>query len=95
MMENIVRKAVAILGVTGALTFGGAGVAHAVTYDSPVPTNTTTLAQSEAEDDGDNTGLWGLAGLLGLVGLLGLKRRNDRPVAAAPGQAGYGNAPRV
>ena len=49
------RKAVAILGVTGALTFGGAGVAHAVTYDSPVPTNTTTLAQSEAEDDGDNT----------------------------------------
>jgi len=95
MMENIVRKAVAILGLTGALTFGGAGVAHAVTYDSPVPTNTTTLAQSDTEDDGDNTGLWGLAGLLGLVGLLGLKRRNDRPVAAAPGQAGYGNAPRV
>jgi MYXO-CTERM domain-containing protein len=95
MMENIMRKAVAILGVTGALTFGGAGVAQAATYDSPVPTTTTTLAQSENQDDSDNTGLWGLAGLLGLVGLLGLKRRDDRNVAAAPGQAGYGNAPRV
>ncbi len=89
------RKAVAILGVTGALTFGGAGVAHATTNDSPVPTTTTTLAQSDTEDDGDNTGLWGLAGLLGLVGLLGLKRRNDRPVTGAPGTADYGNAPRV
>src|SRR3954465_1277665 len=95
MRRNIMRKAVAILGVTGALTFGGAGIAHAPTYDSPVPNTTTPLAQSEAEDDGDNTGLWGLAGLLGLVGLLGLKRRDDRTVAAAPGQAGYGHTPRV
>ena len=88
------RKAVAILGVTGALTFGGAAVAHATTYESPVPTTTTTLAQSETEDDGDNTGLWGLAGLLGLVGLLGLKRRNDRPGTVAAGTApGYGNPP--
>ena len=31
------RKAVAIIGVTGALTLGGAGMAHAATYDSPVP----------------------------------------------------------
>ena len=38
------RKAVAILGVTGALTFGGAGVAHATMYESPVPATTTTLA---------------------------------------------------
>jgi MYXO-CTERM domain-containing protein len=95
MMEKQVRKAVAILGMTGALTFGGAGLAHAATYDSPVPATTTTLAQSESQDDSDNTGLWGLAGLLGLVGLAGLKKRNDRNVAAAPGQAGYGNTPRV
>ncbi len=92
------RKAVAILGVTGALTFGGAGVAHATTYESPAPASTTTLAADDAQDDSDNTGLWGLAGLLGLVGLLGLKRRNDRPVAGAAGtagQPGYGTPPRV
>jgi MYXO-CTERM domain-containing protein len=90
------RKAVAIIGITGALSFGGAGLAHATTYESPAPVTTTTLAQSEVEDDGDNTGLWGLAGLLGLLGLLGLKRRNDRPVVgAAPGTTGYGNTPRA
>ena len=91
------RKAVAILGMTGALTFGGAGMAHATTYDSPTPTTTTTLAQAEVEDHGgDNTGLWGLTGLLGLLGLLGLKRRNDHTVARAPGTAaGYGNTPRT
>ena len=42
------RKAIAILGMTGALTFGGAGMAHATTYDSPTPTTTTTLAQAES-----------------------------------------------
>ncbi|MGZ5365465.1 MAG: WGxxGxxG family protein [Mycobacterium sp.] len=90
------RKALAILGMTGALTFGGAGLAHATTYASPAPETTTTLAQSQAEneDDGDNTGLWGLAGLLGLLGLLGLKRRNDHVATnAAPGTAGFGNTP--
>jgi len=92
------RKAIAILGMTGALTFGGAGLAHATTYTNPAPETTTTLAQSqEHEDDGDNTGLWGLAGLLGLLGLLGLKRRNDHvaTTAAAPGTTGFGNAPRA
>jgi len=89
------RKAVAILGMTGALTFGGAGLANATTYDSPAPATTTTLAQSEAnEDDGGDNGLWGLAGLLGLLGLMGLKRRNDRPVAGAAGTTGYTNTPR-
>ncbi len=77
------RKAVAILGVTGALTFGGAGVAHATMHEGPVPTTTTSLAQADTDDDGHNTGLWGLAGLLGLLGLLGLKRRNERPVSGA------------
>ena len=92
------RKAIAILGMTGALTFGGAGLAHATTYASPAPATTTTLAQAQADqdDDSDNTGLWGLAGLLGLVGLLGLKRRNDHvATTAAPPAAGFGNTPRV
>ena len=90
------RKAIAILGMTGALTLGGAGMAHATTYDSPTPITTTTLAQAEVQDDGDNTGLWGLTRLLGLLGLLGLKRRNDHTVARAPGTAaGYGNTPRT
>jgi LPXTG-motif cell wall-anchored protein len=95
MMEKYtMRKALAVLGMTGALTFGGAGLAHATTYDSPAPATTTTVAQAEHEDDGDNTGLWGLAGLLGLLGLLGLKRRNDHvATTAAPGTAGYGNTP--
>ncbi|MGO4444593.1 WGxxGxxG family protein [Mycobacterium sp. 2YAF39] len=89
------RKALAILGMTGALTFGGAGLAQATTYAGPAPTTTTTVAQAEHKDDGDNTGLWGLAGLLGLLGLLGLKRRNDHVVANGPAAPGYGNAPRV
>ncbi|MFI5506077.1 WGxxGxxG family protein [Mycobacterium sp. NPDC051804] len=91
------RKALAILGMTGALTFGGAGLAHATTYAGPATETTTTFAQAEHEDDGDNTGLWGLAGLLGLLGLLGLKRRNDHvaTTAAAPGTTGFGNAPRA
>jgi LPXTG-motif cell wall-anchored protein len=86
------RKAIAILGMTGALTFGGAGIAQATTFDNPAPASTTTVAQTEQEDNGDNTGLWGLAGLLGLLGLLGLKRRNDRP---ATGTTGGGAVPRA
>jgi MYXO-CTERM domain-containing protein len=92
-MEKQMRNALAVLGITGALTFGGAGIAHATAYEAPAPATTTTLAQAEAEDDGgDNTGLWGLAGLLGLFGLLGLKRRDDRPVTRAGGTAGYGTS---
>lgn len=89
------RKAIAVLGISGALAFGGAGIAQATTYESPAPGTTVTLAQADTDDDGDNTGLWGLAGLLGLVGLLGLKRRNDRPAGSATQPAGYGNTPRV
>jgi MYXO-CTERM domain-containing protein len=94
-MEIQMRKAIAVLGMTGALTFGGAGLAHATTYEAPAPATTTTLAQAEveAEDDGDNTGLWGLAGLLGLLGLLGLKRREQRAVTPAGGTAAYGTTP--
>jgi hypothetical protein len=91
--RKLMRKAIAVLVMTGALTFGGAGLAHATTYESPAPTSTTLLA-ADSEDDGDNTGLWGLAGLLGLLGLIGLKRRDDRHVATTPGTAGPGT-PRV
>ena len=89
------RKAIAVLGMTGALAFGGAGIAQATAYEAPAPATTSTVAQAETQDDGDNTGLWGLAGLLGLLGLLGLKRRNDRPVTNAGGTAGYGTTPRA
>ncbi|HKV22856.1 MAG TPA: WGxxGxxG family protein [Mycobacterium sp.] len=89
------RKAIAVLGMTGALTFGGAGLAHATTYESPVPATTTTTLAADNQDDGDNTGLWGLAGLLGLLGLIGLKRRDDRHVGTATGTAGPGTAPRI
>jgi MYXO-CTERM domain-containing protein len=94
-LQKQMRKAIAVLGMTGALTFGGVGIAHATAYETPVPATTTTLAQAETEDDGDNTGLWGLAGLLGLLGLLGLKRRDDRTVTRAGGTAGYDTTPRA
>ena len=41
-------------------------------------------AETEDDDDSSNAGLWGLLGLLGLAGLAGLKRRDARPVTAAP-----------
>lgn len=52
--------AIATRCATGALMFGGAGIANAASIDSPVPASTTTLAQTEDADDRDNTGLWDL-----------------------------------
>ena len=69
------RKTIAIASATGALLFGGAGVANAELPGVPTST-TTTVAQEDYGNNNDNTGLWGLAGLLGLLGLTGLKRRN-------------------
>jgi LPXTG-motif cell wall-anchored protein len=91
------REIVAVAAATGALLFGGAGVANATTEYAPVQGPTTTLvAQADDQEDGDNTGLWGLAGLLGLLGLLGLKKRKDtHAVAPAPGAPGYGTPPRA
>ncbi|MGZ5397933.1 MAG: WGxxGxxG family protein [Mycobacterium sp.] len=82
------RKVIAVVSATGALLFGGAGVAHATMPSSPVPSTTTTLAQDSTttEKESDKTGLWGLLGLLGLGGLAGLKRRND--VHRGPGTTG-------
>lgn len=91
------REIVAVAAATGALLFGGAGVASATTEYAPVQGPTTSVvAQADEQEDGDNTGLWGLAGLLGLLGLLGLKPKKDRHVATpAPGTPGYGTAPRA
>jgi hypothetical protein len=98
ILEKNMRKIAAIICATGALTFGGAGVANATTIESPAPaTSTITLAQDDIAHDSDKTGLWGLAGLLGLLGLVGLKRRNDRVAPGAVATPGYGGAtpPRV
>lgn len=86
------RRTIAVVSATGALLFGGAGIANATT-EAPAPASTTTLADDGANNKSDdNTGLWGLAGLLGLFGLAGLKRRNDvRPGATtAPNARGGG-----
>ena len=89
------RKTLAATAATGALLFGGAGVANAtVPSTPPVSSPTTTVAQSDndANNHSDKTGLWGLVGLLGLGGLAGLaRRRNDTGLGAgtaAPGTRG-------
>ena len=85
------RKTVAVISATGALLFGGAGVASATVQSAPAPSSTTTpLADNNTNANDqhcDKTGLWGLLGLTGLLGLAGLKRRNDTDV-------GVGAAPR-
>jgi MYXO-CTERM domain-containing protein len=84
------RKTIAVISATGAMLFGGAGLADAAVQGAPAPSLTTaTLADNgNANNDqhGDNTGKWGMFGLLGLFGLAGLKRRNtsDASVDAGP-----------
>jgi MYXO-CTERM domain-containing protein len=84
------QKTIAVVAATGALLFGGAGVATAAVHVAPAPSSTaTTLADNtngNTEQHTDNSGKWGMFGLLGLFGLAGLKRRNttDASVAAAP-----------
>ncbi|GAB3008016.1 WGxxGxxG family protein [Mycobacterium bourgelatii] len=87
------RKSVAVMAATGALVFGGAGVANAAP-DATMPASTTTTLAVEDNDNNDNTGLWGLAGLLGLLGLAGLKRRNDAGANVRPGAGTVTNNPR-
>ena len=72
------RRTIAIVSATGALLFGGAGVANAAVSSAPAPSSTTTtLAENNNDQHSDKTGLWGLVGLLGLGGLAGLRRRKD------------------
>jgi hypothetical protein len=73
------RKTIAIVSATGAMLFGGAGLADAAVQGAPVPSSTaTTLADNgnTNTDHHSDNGKWGMFGLLGLFGLAGLKRRN-------------------
>ena len=86
------RKTIAVISATGALLFGGAGVANATIQSAPAPSSTTTtLADNNNgntnDQHSDNNGLWGLLGLLGLGGLAGLKRRKDTDVGTGVGAA--------
>jgi MYXO-CTERM domain-containing protein len=84
------HKTIAVISATGALLFGGAGVADAAVNGAPVSSSTaTTLADNSNGDthhDSNDKGKWGMFGLLGLFGLAGLKRRNssDAVVDAGP-----------
>jgi LPXTG-motif cell wall-anchored protein len=83
------RRTIAVVSATGALLFGGAGIANATVETAPAPSTTTTLADNTStntnDQHNDNAGLWGLLGLLGLGGLIGLKRRKDTDVRAGVG----------
>ena len=77
------RKTIAAVSATGALLFGGAGIANAAVESSPMPSSTTTtVAQTDSNQNhkSDKTGLWGLLGLLGLGGLAGLRGRRETDV---------------
>jgi MYXO-CTERM domain-containing protein len=87
------RRTIAVISATGALLFGGAGVAGATVQSAPVPSSTTTTLADTNNDNNqhsDKTGLWGLLGLLGLGGLAGLKRRNDTDTGVGVGTANRG-----
>lgn len=87
------RRTIAVISATGALLFGGAGVANATVQGAPVPSPTTTTLADNNNDNNqhsDKTGLWGLFGLLGLGGLAGLKRRNDSVTGVGVGSANRG-----
>jgi MYXO-CTERM domain-containing protein len=79
------RKTLAITAATGAILFGGAGVANATAPAVQPPAATTTTVAQTGDNNttthSDKTGLWGLLGLAGLAGLAGLRRRNDAHAA--------------
>ena len=82
------RKTLVMACATGALLFGGAGIANATVPSASIPTSTTTTVAAPDDNyhqESDKTGLWGLAGLVGLLGLAGLKRRNDPHVSGGTG----------
>jgi MYXO-CTERM domain-containing protein len=93
------RKAIAVASATGALLFGGAGIANAAVENQSVPSSTTTVAQQDNNQNNqksDHSGLWGLVGLLGLGGLAGLMRRKETaPGAGVAGPGTRGQTPRA
>ncbi|MCV7099712.1 WGxxGxxG family protein [Mycobacterium palustre] len=85
------RRTIAVISTTGALLFGGAGVANAAVETATAPqTTSTTLADNNNDQHNDNSGLWGLLGLLGLGGLVGLKRRKDTAAGTGIGTTNTG-----
>lgn len=85
------RKTIAVVSATGALLFGGAGVANAAVESATTPASTTTTladtSNNGSDQHSDKTGLWGLLGLLGLGGLAGLRGRKDAHAATGVGPA--------
>ena len=83
------RKTIAVISATGAMLFGGAGLADAAVQGAPTPSSTTTTladnGNANTDQHSDNTGKWGMFGLLGLFGLAGLKRRNTSDVRVDAG----------
>jgi MYXO-CTERM domain-containing protein len=83
------RKTIAVVSATGALLFGGAGVANAAVESATTPSSTTTTladtSNNNTDQHSDKTGLWGLLGLLGLGGLAGLRGRKDTHTATGVG----------
>ncbi len=91
------RKSIAVVSATGALLFGGAGIANATVENSPAPASTTSIVadpdNNTQNQKSDKTGLWGLLGLLGLGGLAGLRGRRD--AAGTAGTLNRGTTPRA
>jgi len=69
------RRTLAAVTATAALTVGGVAMAPAVLADTTVAQETTDMATNP--DGSDKTGLWGLLGLLGLAGLVKKKEHAD------------------
>ena len=88
------RKTLAVIAASGALLFGGAGVADATVHSASAPSSTTTTladdGNNKTDQHGDKTGLWGLLGLAGLFGLAGLKRRHDTDASVGAGPTARG-----
>lgn len=84
------HRTIAVISATGAMLFGGAGVAGAATDSATAPSSSSiTLAdKSTGETHSDDNGKWGMFGLLGLFGLAGLKRRNTTDAVVDAGPAG-------
>jgi MYXO-CTERM domain-containing protein len=93
-LEDVMRKTIAVVLSTGALLFGGAGIANAAVESSTIPSSTTTTVVAQPDNTqnqkSDKTGLWGLLGLLGLGGLVGLRGRRE---TAGPGTITRGQTP--
>ena len=67
------RKTIAVISATGAMLFGGAGLADAAVQGAPAPSSTTTTLADNGEcaptidQHSDNTGKWGMFGRLGCL----------------------------